>query len=32
VSDCRQTGTRKDKSLRCKDKKSGDTGKAFAAA
>jgi hypothetical protein len=32
VGDCRQTGTRKDKSLRCKDNKSGDTGKASAAA
>jgi hypothetical protein len=32
VGDCHQTGTQKDKSLRCKDKKSGDTGKASAAA
>jgi hypothetical protein len=32
VGDCPQTGTRKGKSLRCKDKKSGETGKASAVA
>jgi hypothetical protein len=32
VGDCPQTGTRKGKSLRCKDKKSGDTRKASTTA
>jgi hypothetical protein len=32
VGDCPQTGTRKSKSLRCKDKKSDETGKASAVA
>jgi hypothetical protein len=32
VGNYHQTGTRKDKSLSCKDKKGGDTGKASTAA
>jgi hypothetical protein len=32
VGDCPQTGMRKEKLLRCKDKKSGGIGKAHATA